>query len=95
MNCSKSECEVLEERIVMPDPDSAVLVRKRVQPPGPAGPQRKAATAAAGELQLTDHGGSAAGGAGVRCTVAGGTVVAIGAALFIAPRAQTLGCSPA
>ena len=39
--CSQEECEVLEQRIVMPDPSSATLVRKLVAQP-------EAAAAAAG-----------------------------------------------
>lgn len=34
------ECAVLERRVVMPDPDSASLVRKPVEAPLRAGPER-------------------------------------------------------
>ncbi|GAB4823340.1 hypothetical protein N2152v2_010386 [Parachlorella kessleri] len=52
---SRAEVEVLEERVVMPDPDSAVLLRKRVLAPGAAaaaGAKRASkATAGAGKVQ--------------------------------------------
>ena len=49
--CSRAEVEVLEERVVMPDPDSAVLLRKKVLAPGAAAAAagaRRAGKAAAG-----------------------------------------------
>jgi hypothetical protein len=70
--CSQEEFEVLEQRIVMPDPSSATLVRKLVAPPeaaaaaaGAAAGRRGKAAAAPRECSV-----AAADGVGGGCTCA-------------------------